>query len=108
MGFHRVKILHQILHRSLLFTLVLALPACADFPLLDAAVSDRARIADFPRILPLDALIASVPPHQGGLGVGDLPTRIQALQARATTMRAHPVIDAATRARMQAALARHR
>lgn len=88
--------------------LLAGLAACADFPELDAAISDRARAADYPRILPLDALLASVPPHEGGLGVGDLPARIAHLQARAAALKAHAVIDRATRARMQAALARHR
>lgn len=80
---------------------------CTDFPNLDGAISARARNADYPLLLPLDALVASVPPVQSGLGVGALPARLGNLRARAAALRARPVIDGATRRRMQAALRRH-
>ncbi len=93
-----------------LFTiaLLLATTGCTDFPDLDAVVSERARTADYPRITPLDQLLAAPRAQQGaGAGLGNLPARLSRLRARAHAMQARPVIDAQTRARLMAALARH-
>lgn len=87
--------------------MLIAISGCSDFPDLDGAVSARAQAADYPAILPLDGLLASVPAVEPGLGVGDLPERLRRLQARAANLRGRSVVDAGTRARMNAALARH-
>ena len=92
---------------TVLLSILLAVTGCSDFPDLDAAVSARARAADYPAILPLDGLLASVPEIEPGLGVGDLPQRVHRLQGRAANLRGRAVVDAGTRARMNAALARH-
>ena len=100
------------MRRSLVVFLgFLLLAGCADFPQLDASVSDRARAAAYPRILPLDGLLAVAdarPEGAAAAGLGNLPARLARLQARANAMRGRPVIDPATRARLRAALARHR
>ena len=87
---------------------LLGLLGCSQFPELDGVVADGSSNVAYPRILPLQGLLASVPPLRPGLGVGDLPARALSLRARAANLRSRAVIDTATRARMQAALARHR
>jgi len=84
----------------------IALAGCADFPALDASVSDRARQADYPKILPLEAFFRQTARPSASFLTGPLPTRARNLRARAQALRG-PVIDPASRARMQAALARH-
>ncbi len=85
-----------------------ALASCTDFPDLDATASDRARAAPYPRILPLGQILArATTGAQAGLVLGNLPARLTRLRARAARLRGQPVIDDATRARLQAALARH-
>jgi len=95
------------LHRLVICAIFAALVGCSEFPALDAAVSDRARNADYPEIVPLHDLVASVPPVPTGLGVGNLTYRLQNLRVRAAYARSRPVVDAETRRRMQAALNRH-
>ncbi len=98
------------IRRSLLALLTspaLLLAGCADFPALDAAISDRARAADYPVILPLDALLAQGDIAALPQGAASLPARADALRARARALAARPVIDAATRARLLAAVQRH-
>jgi len=95
------------MRKVLLIMLVLAINGCTDFPDLETAVSARAQAAAYPAILPLDALLASVPPVEAGLGVGTLPQRLRHLQARAAQLRGHAVVDARSRARLLAALGRH-
>ncbi len=109
--------------RRVIFTLVLApaLAGCSTFPELEQTASARARMAPYPQILPMEELL---PPDRGGrpdgratpaderagsrLAPGALPARLAGLQRRARLLRARPVIDSASRARMLAALARHR
>ena len=96
--------------RRSLFTLVLVLASagCSDFPQLDGVTSERARAADYPRILPLDQLLAGPQTSGTGADLGTLPGRLSRLRGRAQALRSRPVVDTATRARMMAALARHR
>ena len=91
---------------ALMLASLLAAAGCSDFPQLDGVVSERARAADYPRILPLDQLLSGA--RGTGSGLGTLPARLSNLRGRAYAMRSRPVIDAASRARMMAALARHR
>lgn len=94
--------------RYLLFITALTLAGCADFPALDGTVSNRAQNAAFPRLLPMDTLLAQVPARDPArFGAGNLPGRARALQARARVLRGHAVIDPATRARLMQAVARH-
>lgn len=89
--------------------LVLALASCAEFPELDRAMSSRARSAPYPRLLPMQTLLAASPARSGevAFATGALPARAASLRARARALRARPVIDTATRARLMAAVARH-
>lgn len=80
--------------------------ACAEDPLVRGQMSDAARRADYPHILPLDELLANrTAPVDVAILTGSLSNRAAALRARASRLRA-PIVDSATRTRMQAALAR--
>lgn len=84
------------------------LAGCSDFPELDNAVSPTARKAGYPDLLPIDQLIVGAQEVQiTEETVSTLRSRIARLNARAARLRG-PVIDAATRARMRTAIARHR
>ncbi|WP_456386903.1 hypothetical protein [Profundibacter sp.] len=84
------------------------LAGCSDFPELDAAITSAARNADYPNLLPIDQLIADAQQVQiSPETVTNLEGRISHLNARAARLRG-PVIDGASRARMRAAIARHR
>ncbi|KIC46149.1 hypothetical protein RA29_20190 [Tateyamaria sp. ANG-S1] len=83
--------------------LLFALAACTQFPELDDAVSPDVAGSDFPALLPLEPLLAGTAPI-----VGDpiqtsesLEARIEALRARARALQQRPIVDPATRARMQ-------
>lgn len=97
------------MHRPLpALCLALALfTACSPAPQIGQPLSNTARAADYPAILPLDGLLA----QQNA--APDIPTltaplsgRAAALRARAASLRA-TIVDAETRTRMQDALARH-
>lgn len=89
--------------------LVLALlAACARFPELEGAAARGVASAPYPRLVPLDALLAeAAAPGRGEEASRGLQARAAALRARAAALRARPVLDRATRARLQAAVARH-
>ncbi len=84
------------------------LVGCSDFPELDAAVTPAARQAGYPSLVPMDQLIAGAKEVQiTEETVATLQGRVSGLKGRAARLRG-PVIDGATRARMRAAIARHR
>jgi hypothetical protein len=90
-----------------LLCLVLAFgpSACAEFPELDARPSRAPANAPYPTLLPLDGLVeAARAPGRGEAVTADVAGRAAALRARAGALRG-AVVDDATRARMQAALA---
>ncbi len=80
-----------------------SLPAgCTRFPDLDATLSDAARAAPYPDLVPLSGLQARI--ADTNTDPGTLPTieaRIAGLKSRAARLRG-TVIDSAARARMQA------
>jgi hypothetical protein len=79
------------------------LMACTPFP---AGLSQRTSTAAPPPLLPLDTLLAAVDAPVATAAVADnLAGRAGRLRARADLMRG-PVLDAATRARLAAAIAR--
>lgn len=86
-----------MLPRTLIF--IALLTGCAAFPVLDQVPADRD--APFPALIPLGPLLAQA----GSGGQFDLTagpgSRVEGLNARAAALRPG-VIDAATRARMQA------
>jgi hypothetical protein len=91
---------------ALLATLVIA--ACAQFPDLDTRTTRAAMNAPYPSLVPTEALLAGLPPPERGEVIArGLSGRAAALRARAAALRARAVIDGATRARLQAAVARH-
>ncbi|MGV6811073.1 MAG: hypothetical protein ACWA47_02415 [Brevirhabdus sp.] len=89
--------------------LSIGLTGCAEFPDLDASVSAQGRAADFPALLPMDALLARAnTPVRLDAGSGArLAARAAALHRRARLLRQIRLIDAQARRRMAAALARH-
>ncbi len=91
---------------ALLFCLALA--GCTQFPELDAVVSPSAKSAPYPRLQPLDDILA-----QANASTTDpvavsanLAARVAALRARAAVLGA-PIVEADVRARMNDALRRH-
>lgn len=83
---------------------VLALTACAPFPVVDASVSRARADAPAPDLLPIDDLLAragsTASPVADDAG---LDGRVAALKARAAALR-RPITDPATRARLGRAI----
>ena len=77
---------------------LLALVGCAPGP-------DFAALAPFPTIQPIGDLLGQIPPDQGDYGTADLAARAASLRARADALRGTDVIDPATEAQMDDALA---
>ena len=81
---------------------------CSDFPQLDNAVSETARNADFPGIVPKSQILANANDVQiSPQTTAGIRNRASGLRARAARLRG-PVLSSATRARLRAAMARHR
>ncbi|QGY00401.1 hypothetical protein EI983_12540 [Roseovarius faecimaris] len=77
------------------------LAACAEFPELDATLSDAARAAPYPQLLPVEELNARVgEPRIDAEAADGIEARVAALKARAARLRG-TVLDSSTRARMQ-------
>lgn len=88
--------------RLILFVFPLAIFGCTQFPELDNAVSDRAKEADFPTLVPIQSLLAqsatiTTPPEQT---ISTLTARADALRNRAARLQGE-VVDANTRERMR-------
>ncbi|QDC10227.1 hypothetical protein FHY55_13645 [Oceanicola sp. D3] len=88
--------------------LCLALAGCTQFPELDAVVSASAKSAAYPRLQPLDSVLARANSSTNDPDAvrGNLAARVAALRARAARMRG-PIVEPSIRARMNAALRRH-
>ena len=84
-----------------LFALLSALPACTEFPELDATVSPEQSNAPFPELVPLAPLLAQANASSSAAELvnTDIEPRLANLRARAVRLRG-PVIPAAVRARM--------
>lgn len=79
-----------------------SLAACAEFPELDAALSEEARSAPYPILLPVEELNARIDaPRIEPETAAGIEARVAALKARAQRLRG-TVLDSPTRARMQA------
>lgn len=83
-----------------LFTLM---SACAPFPELSVDDQSVTGVA-YPRLLPLDDLLEGPATHTSVSMISEINSRVAALRARATRLQA-PVIDAATRRRMERGVA---
>lgn len=79
--------------------LILALGACARPPALESTVTDADAGAPYPRLLPLDEVLAGLPAPDGAAEAPDLSGRIAALRARASGLRG-AVVAGGARARM--------
>jgi len=84
-----------------LVTLLAALPACTEFPELDATVSPEAANAPHPDLVPLGPLLAQANTSTGAAEHANtnIEPRLANLRTRAARLRG-PVIPAALRARM--------
>ena len=83
-----------------------ALAACATFPELDAVISDGARKADYPTLIPVDGILVRRASGQITEQTDDiLRARAANLQARANLLRGI-VVDDETRRRLSARLER--
>ncbi len=86
---------------------ILALSGCASFPELDAAVTDTAKKADYPSLIPAESLLNRR--NEGRLDETDgaaLLARAAHLRARGRILRNLATIDDATRQRIAARLRR--
>jgi outer membrane murein-binding lipoprotein Lpp len=84
------------------------LAGCSNFPELDDAISPAARKAGYPTLVPISQIIAGAADVQiSPQTVSSLKTRAASLKSRASRLR-NPVIDRQTRARLRAAIKRHR
>lgn len=63
------------------------LAGCATFPALDAAPKPAATKAVYPALLPVDELLARVPPPPATDPAAELAARAAALKARAAALR---------------------
>jgi hypothetical protein len=92
----------QILCRPMLCVALIAIGGCTDFP---AMGNLPAAVTVAPDLLPLDVLMAGVgTPRATPDEAGALAARAARLRARAGLMQG-PVMEPATRARLQAAIA---
>lgn len=83
-----------------------ALAACTTFPQLDAVVSEEARRADYPRLVPAEQLLGKRSDGRVTEATGPaLEARAADLRARARLLRGQP-IDDETRLRLQERLRR--
>lgn len=91
--------------RHLILCLMLA--GCADAPSLDGCISAAAAAAPYPTLEPLAPLLAraALPGRITPVSTIQMDGSAAALRARAAALRG-PVVDAATRARMQRGIAR--
>ncbi|MEP4197693.1 MAG: hypothetical protein ABJL99_18875 [Aliishimia sp.] len=76
--------------------------ACTQFPELDATVPKSAKTDKYPRLAPIDDLLAQAKstPERSEQTQTTLTNRAAALRARANRLRG-PIIDTATRTRMR-------
>jgi hypothetical protein len=106
----RVPLRQEITLRSISFICLFALlGSCANFPDLDGAISDQARLAKYPMFVRTDLLAVQSRAVASNDTVGateTLAARVAALRHRAGALR-HAVMTRADRRRLIAALKRH-
>ena len=78
-------------------------PGCTPIPELDATLSQDAKDADFPALVPIETILRPGPPPQEDSENlrEDLEARRESLQRRASALNA-PIVDAETQDRMNA------
>ena len=95
--------------RSCLLILLALVAACARFPELDNAISAEARQSPYPRLEPVDELLAEAAPssdRDAAAEIENLRARGRLLTARAIILRRTEVVDPESQARMKAAFDR--
>ena len=88
--------------RFIALILPLALVSCTQFPELDGAVSDAGKDAKYPKLLPVDTLLAqsNLTGPSPEEAASTLSARLAALQNRAAQLRGS-VVDSSTQKRMK-------
>lgn len=88
--------------RILLICTILFLPACTQFPELDARLPDDTRDASYPTLLPVDEILAGrrLPAKRGTELTETIEARVSALKTRANRLR-RSVLSPTDRARLQ-------
>lgn len=85
---------------------LLLLVACADNPGLPGTLTEADRAAPFPDLVPLSQIMRNTTaPQVTDASIAQFDNRLARLRARAARLN-RPVVDNATRARMQAAITR--
>ena len=88
--------------RLIAFILTLALMACAQFPELDGVVSDAGKDVKYPKLRPINILLAQTAPtgRSAKETISTIDARIEALQNRAAALQG-AVVNQDTQNRMQ-------
>lgn len=94
------------MHRTLVLACLLAVAGCTEFPEFAGYPSATADSAEYPDILPMAALMETLPSATGAGVAGNLAARAAGLRQRADWLRG-PVVDYRSRSRLMAAVARH-
>ncbi len=95
----------RLMWRTLVLSLGI-LAACSEFPSLDDKVSAAARAAPYPRLLPIQTLLARpAPPRLTETAVATLEARAARLRRKAAALRG-PVIDTSDRQRLGTSIPR--
>ncbi|WP_299282947.1 hypothetical protein [uncultured Tateyamaria sp.] len=89
--------------RATFLILALACSGCTQFPELDGTISPEVEKANFPTLIPFETFEAQAAPI-----VSDptdttktLEARVASLRARAQSLQSRPIVDAATRRRIE-------
>ncbi|HQU67925.1 MAG TPA: hypothetical protein PLI43_06970 [Albidovulum sp.] len=72
------------------FAVIAALSACAPAPAVEGAVSPAVTSAAYPKLAPLDTLLAAVPPAPASDPAAPVEARAALLRSRAEALRAAP------------------
>lgn len=95
--------------RTSILLLLAVVAACARFPELDDAISTEARQSDYPRLEPVDGLLATASrstDQDPQAEIKEVQARARLLKARAVILRRTTIIDPDSQAQMKAAFDR--
>ncbi|WP_299154733.1 hypothetical protein [uncultured Tateyamaria sp.] len=89
--------------RATFLILALTLGACAQFPELDGVISPDVENANFPTLIPFETFEAQAAPVVTNPidTTKTLEARVASLRARAQSLQSRPIVDAATRRRIE-------
>ncbi|MGL4278832.1 MAG: hypothetical protein ACRCS0_00575 [Albidovulum sp.] len=79
-----------MLRPALMLAAIAALSACAPTPAVDSADSPAVTAAAYPKLAPLDAVLAAAPPAPASDPAATVEARAALLRSRAAALRAAP------------------